>query len=128
MKEMPGLYNNEGVCPAGPTGSPELSFIRTAPGLKLGNHVFLRPLPACCAQIASPYWARVIGDISNNGSEEVLVHVAAVIFDEQGSSLGEHTDFMVLGPGDKSEFDIKISTFYDNARMYGLEVTETHDF
>jgi hypothetical protein len=120
--------NNEEDCCAGVQRPPELSFIRTPPGLELGNHAFLRPLPACCAQIASPYWARVIGDICNNGSDEVLVHIAAVILDINGLSLGEHTDFMVLEPGGRSEFDIKISTFYDNARLYGLEVMETRDF
>ena len=121
------MNNDEGACSAAVQGPPALCFVRTAPGLELGNHAFLRPLPACCAQIASPYWARVIGDISNNGSDEVLIHVSAIIFDEQGLSLGAHTDFMVLDPGDKSEFDIKISTFYDNACAYGLEVTESRD-
>jgi hypothetical protein len=122
------MGNNEEACCAGVQGPPELSFIRTVPGLELGNHAFLRPLPACCAQIASPYWARVIGDISNNGSDEVLIHIAAVILDNDGLPLGEHTDFMVLGPGERSEFDIKISIFYDNARAYGLKVTETNNF
>jgi len=120
--------DNKEVCAAGVQAPPELSFVRTAPGLEVGHHAFLRPLPACCAQIASPYWARVIGDVLNKGSDEVLIHVAAVIFDEQGLSLGEHTDFMVLDAGCKGEFDIKISTFYDNARTYGLEVRETTDF
>jgi hypothetical protein len=128
MEEKPAVSDKEEACCAGVQGPPELSFVRTAPGLELGNHAFLKPLPACCAQIASPYWARVIGDISNNGSDEVLIHIAAVILDKDGVSLGEHTDFMVLEPGARSEFDIKISTFYDDARAYGLEVTETHDF
>ena len=122
------MNDDKGACSASLQGSPTLSFVRTDPGLQLGSHAFLRPLPACCAQIASPYWARVIGDVSNNGSDEVLINVSAIIFDEQGLPLGSHADFMVLDPGGKSEFDIKISTFYDNACAYGLEVTESHDF
>jgi len=120
--------NKEEMCAGGIQAPPELSFVRTPPGLEVGHHAFLRPLPACCAQIASPYWARVIGDVFNKEGDEVLIHVAAVIFDEHGLSLGEHTDFMVLEAGGKGEFDIKISTFYDNARAYGLEVRETSDF
>ena len=127
MPEM-NVDNKEEACAAGVQAPPELSFIRTAPDLEIGHHAFLRPLPACCAQIASPYWARVIGDVFNSRADEVLIHVAAVILDEHGLSLGEHADFMVLEAGSKGEFDIKISTFYDNARAYGLKVTETSNF
>jgi hypothetical protein len=107
---------------------PRLSYIKAGDGLELGSHAFLRPLPPCCSQIASPYWARVIGAVSNIGKSEVLVKVMATVFDEEGRALGTHGDFMVLDGGEKGEFDIKIGSFCDNVRAYGLEATEAEDF
>ncbi len=122
----PGTDNVEG-CLSGTTQPPELAYAKAAPGLELGNHAFLRPLPPCCAQIASPYWARIIGAVSNERSDEALIQVIATLFDDDGTVLGTHTDFMVLDGGDKSEFDIKITKFYDHVRMYGLEATDSGD-
>ena len=103
---------------------PELEYVRAADGLEIGNHAFLRPLPPCCAQIASPYWARVIGSVSNKRAHEAPVRVIATLYDKNGHTLGEHADFMILDSGDESEFDIKITSFYENVRAYGLEVTD----
>lgn len=114
-------------CSAKANNPPRLSYVTSGEGLELGNHAFLRPLPPCCAQIASPYWARIIGAVSNTGGREVLVKVIATLFDEEGTALGAHFDFMALDGGEKSEFDIKITSFYDHAYAYGLEVTESGD-
>ena len=111
-------------CTGGVAPPPELEYVRVAPGMEMGNHAFLRPLPVCCAQIASPYWARVIGSVSNRRADEAPVRVAATLFDKNGHVLGEHTDFMILDSGEKSEFDIKITSFYEDVRAYGLEVTD----
>ena len=114
-------------CLGGPDPSPTLAYVRTAPGIELGSHAFLRPLPPCCAAIASPYWGRVIGAVSNTGTEDVLIHITATMLDNEGRALGSHADFMALDKGDRSEFDIRITTFYDHVHSYGLEVTEASD-
>jgi hypothetical protein len=121
------MEEKKGNCTAPPAQPPELVYVRPIPGLDLGSHAFLRPLPPCCAQIASPYWGRVIGVVSNSRADEVLINVTATLFDENGRTLGTHSDFMVLDGGARSEFDIKITTFYDHVGSYGLEVTEAHD-
>jgi hypothetical protein len=118
----------EEPCNTAGSDAPRLAFIKEGEDLELGDHAFLRPLPPCCAQIASPYWARVIGSVSNKRDCEALVKVLATLFDEAGAALGTHGDFMVLDGGEKSEFDIKITSFYDNVRTYGLEVVETDGF
>ena len=122
MDEIEMVFRND------PSAPPQLSCVRTEGDLELGSHAFLRPLPPCCAQIASPYWARVIGAVSNKGTREVPVKVVATLFDEGGRVLGTHSDFMLLDGGERSEFDIKITSFYDNVRTYSLEVVETEDF
>ena len=103
---------------------PKLEYVRVAPGLGLRNHALLRPLPVCCARIASPYWARVIGSISNKRAEEAPVRIVATLLGSNGEVLGEHSDFMILGGGDNGEFDVKITSFYEDVRAYGLEVTD----
>jgi hypothetical protein len=119
------MDKEKATCGTGGNTPPRLSFVAAGEDLELGSHAFLRPLPACCAQIASPYWARVIGAISNKGTDEVLARVVVTLFDEEGRALGTHEDFMTLDGGEKSEFDVKITGFYDNARAYGLEAVET---
>ena len=111
-------------CTGGVASPPELEYVRVAPGIDMGNHAFLRPLPVCCAQIASPYWARVIGSISNKRADEAPVRVIATLFGPKGETLGEHTDFMILDSGDESGFDVKITSFYEDVRAYSLEVTD----
>ena len=123
----PSGTNSVEGCPSETAQPPELAYVKTAPGLELGNHAFLRPLPPCCAQIASPYWARVIGAVSNSRSDEALIQVIATLFDDDGTVLGTHADFMVLDGGEKSEFDIKITKFYDRVRTYGLEAADSGD-
>jgi hypothetical protein len=104
---------------------PKSTYRKTAKGLEFGDHAFLRPLPPCCAQSASPYWARIIGTVKNNGPIEVMVTIIATIFNGTNEAMGTHNDFMALDAGEKGEFDIKIKTFYDNAAAYGLEATES---
>jgi hypothetical protein len=126
-EEIALVYDKNKNCPAGIQRPPELFFVKTVPDLKLGNHAFPRLLPAYHAQIASTFWTRVMGDISNTRSYEVLAHIAVVIFDEHGVPIEKHQDFLAFETWSGSEFDIKISPFYDNARTYGLEVTKTDD-
>jgi len=123
---MEGKSEGE-TCSTGSSQPPELAYVRAAPGLELGNHAFLRPLPPCCAQIASPYWARIIGAVANNRPVEAMIEIIATLFDEQGKIQGSHADSMFLDGGERSEFDIKITTFYDRVATYGLEIIETDD-
>jgi len=107
------------------TSQPKFAYKKAAAGLELGDYAFLRPLPPCCAQSASPYWARIIGTVRNNRPLEIMVTITATVFNENSEAMGTHNDFMALDPNEKGEFDIKIKTFYDDVETYGLEVTES---
>ncbi|MBA4418324.1 MAG: hypothetical protein C0392_10505 [Syntrophus sp. (in: bacteria)] len=120
-----GIEDKEETCCYNTSQPPKTAYRKAAAGLELGDHAFLRPLPPCCAQSASPYWARIIGTVKNNGPVEAMVTIAAVIFNGNSENMGTHNDFMALDPGEKGEFDIKIKTFYDDIAAYGLEVTES---
>ncbi len=109
------------------TQPPSLAYTKSDDGIELGDHAFLRPLPPCCAKIASPYWARIIGTVVNTRSDETFVTINATFFDVHGNPVGLHNDFMVLDPGQKGEFDIRISVFYENVSTYGLEAAESGD-
>jgi hypothetical protein len=126
--DPPEHTSGEGPAQVPLTAPPSLSYVKAGEGLELGSHAFLRPLPPCCSMIASPYWARIIGDVSNHRDAEVLVKVVATLFDAEGFPVGVHDDFMVLDAEQKSEFDIKIGVFYENVSTYGLETVETEEF
>jgi hypothetical protein len=105
--------------------SPLLAYTKSEGGLKFGDHAFLTPLTPCCAKIASPYWARIIGTIVNTGPDETFATINATFFDESGIAMGMHNDSMILDPGQKGEFDIKVPVFYEGVRTYGLEALAT---
>jgi len=99
--------------------------VESAPRLPVsGNKFIVVPLP-CCSLLALPYWAKVIGEVRNTGSEEVLVKVVVRLLDADSTVLQEGYDTLVLDPGERGRFDIKLSEFTRDAAAYSISVEET---
>ncbi len=106
---------------------PEAMNSYVAEGLSLGPHTFvISPLP-CCAKIALPYWARVIGSIVNDEADEACVKVTVRLFDENRNPIHENGDFMIIDGKETGEFDVKIVDFLKEARTYDIEVKRLAD-
>jgi hypothetical protein len=106
---------------------PTFLKLDTAPGIEIKGHAFILSPPPCCSQTALPFWAKVIGGITNNRSEEITVRVAVRLFDGDGSLVATYSDDMMLEGGEKGEFDVKLTDFERRAGLYSLEVEATDE-
>ena len=89
----------------------------------LENHLLLISQLPCCAQIALPYWAKIMGRIINYRDEEVLLNVAVTLFDHK-SPLTEYTDTIALNAKEKGEFEVRLFEYHNRATAYAILIEE----
>ncbi len=110
-----------------PFGKPRLSAVSVAQGIELRDPLFLPTLLRCCAQLALPYMAKVIGKIGNHLADEVMVKVTVALLDGREKSIGEKSDVLALEPGEWGEFEVKIVEMNTRAVRYRITVERTDE-
>lgn len=89
------------------------------------KQIFLISQLPCCANLALPYWGKIVGDIINLDSEERLLSIEATILDKDDDPICRYTDFIALESGCTGEFEIKVIQYDERAAAYSLAVIET---
>lgn len=106
------------------TGIPGLKEIRLPEGIELRDLVFLRSLMPCCAQLALPYWAKVVGKLINKNADDVLVHATITLYGDGGTMLSRHSDTLVIDAGDAAGFEVRLDEFHDKVEQYAITIED----
>ncbi len=99
--------------------------VEIAEDIELQGHLFLLSLLPCCAQLALPYWAKILGRVFNQRTDEVLLTVKVTLVDGVGSPLAAYTDNVALESGEKGEFEVKLADYQTESAAYRLAIEET---
>lgn len=100
----------------------ELKDISVPDFIELKKHVVLFPPLPCCAQLAAPFWAKVIGTIENKDEKEYLVEIVITLYDGQNNILKECSEVMFLENEKTGEFDIQIPHLTPCPSMYSIKI------
>lgn len=100
----------------------ELIDISVPEYIELKNHLVLFPPIPCCAQLAAPFWAKVIGALLNKDKKEYLVEIVIVLYDDHKKVLKECSEAMFLESGRTGEFDIQIPHLTPIPSMYSMKI------
>ncbi len=104
--------------PAGKT--PALIGIDTITGVELKEPIFLPSLLPCCARLALPFMAKIIGGIRNCTSADVMVKVAVSLLDAQGARVSEYFEVLALDANEKGQFEVKLIDLPDEVTGYRI--------
>lgn len=104
--------------PAGKT--PMLTGIETMPGLELKEPIFLSSLLPCCARLALPFMAKIIGGIRNCTSDDLMIKVAVSLLDAQGAPIAEYFEVLALDADEKGQFEVKLIEMPDEVTGYRI--------
>jgi hypothetical protein len=107
--------------------SPRLAALSVAEGMEVRSPLLLPTLLPCCAQLALPYMAKVIGGIGNHFKDEVLEKITVVLLNEEGDPIGETSDLIALDQGEWGEFEVRIPEIGDGVRGYRINVERTDE-
>jgi hypothetical protein len=111
----------ETSCEQLPTGkAPALIGIETMPGLELKEPIFLPSLLPCCAQLALPFMAKIIGGIRNCTSADLMVKVAVSLLDAHGARIAEYFEVLALDADEKGQFEVKLIELPDEVTGYRI--------
>lgn len=100
----------------------KLIGIDTANSIELKNHTVLFPPTPCCAQLAAPYWTKIIGTVVNKSEEELLIEVVVTLYDEKKDIIKECSDALFLDASGTGEFDINIPHLNPVPIMYSIKI------
>ncbi|MCX8110673.1 MAG: hypothetical protein N3D15_05445 [Syntrophorhabdaceae bacterium] len=90
--------------------------------IELKRHVVLFPPMPCCAQLAAPFWAKVIGSIVSKRDMESLIETTVTLYDQDRKVIKECSDCMFLEDGGEVEFDIQIPHLLPIPSMYSIKI------
>ncbi len=90
--------------------------------MELKKHAVLFPPMPCCAQLAAPFWAKVIGSIVSKRDIELLIETTIILYDQDKNVIKECSDSMFLEEGGEVEFDIQIPHLVPAPSMYSIKV------
>ncbi len=90
--------------------------------LDLKRHVVLFPPMPCCAQLAAPFWAKIIGLINNRTDKELLIEATVILYDQYRNIIKECSEDMFLDGISECEFDIQIPHLMPVPSMYSIKV------
>jgi hypothetical protein len=120
----PEAIKNDRCGGPGPDSSPVLLRLSMAPGIEIKGHAFILSPAPCCSQTALPFWAKVIGRISNSRADEIMINVRVTLFGEDGSPAAAYSEEILLEGKEEGEFDVKLTDFGKRAHRYSIEVEE----
>ncbi len=103
---------------------PALVGIETMPGIELKDPIFLPSLLPCCAQLALPFMAKIIGDVRNCTPAEVMIEVAVSLLDGSGTRLADYSDVLALEADEKGRFEVKLIELPDEVAGYRITVAK----
>ncbi|HOJ72273.1 MAG TPA: hypothetical protein PLR38_10615 [Syntrophorhabdaceae bacterium] len=90
--------------------------------VELKKHAVLFPPMPCCAQLAAPFWAKVIGSIVSKRDKELLIETTIILYDQDKHIIKECSDSMFLEDGGEVGFDIQIPHLVPIPSMYSIKV------
>ncbi len=90
--------------------------------LDLKRHVVLFPPMPCCAQLAAPYWAKIIGYIKNKTDKELLIEATVLLYDQDRNIIKECSEDIFLDGIGECEFDIQIPHMVPIPSGYSIKV------
>lgn len=96
--------------------------IRLPEGLELKRHIVLFPPMPCCAQLAAPFWAKVIGSIVSKRDRELLIEITVTLYNQDMDVITECPEGMFLDGGGECEFDVQIPHLIPIPSMYSIKV------
>ncbi|MCX7965820.1 MAG: hypothetical protein N2596_04265 [Syntrophorhabdaceae bacterium] len=102
--------------------SLELIEINIPETIELKNHLVLFPPMPCCAQLAAPFWAKIIGSVENKDDKEYLIEIVIKLFDHNKKIFKECSEMMFLENGKTGEFDIQIPHLIPCPSMYSIKI------
>jgi hypothetical protein len=119
---FPGMNERgETSCEQLPAGqAPALVGIGTMPGIELGEPLFLPSLLPCCAQLALPFMAKIIGAVRNCTGADLMVRVTALLLDADGARVAEYSEVLALDADEKGQFEVKLIELPDEVRGYRI--------
>lgn len=90
--------------------------------IELKRHVVLFPPMPCCAQLAAPFWAKIIGSIVSKRDIELLIETTITLYDQDRNVIRECSDSMFLEDRGEVEFDVPIPHLVPIPSMYSIKI------
>ncbi|HOJ42791.1 MAG TPA: hypothetical protein PK800_01600 [Syntrophorhabdaceae bacterium] len=90
--------------------------------MELKKHVVLFPPMPCCAQLAAPFWAKIIGIIENKAPKEYLIEIVVSLYDTHKTFINKCSETMFLENNKTSTFDIEIPHLTPTPSMYSIKI------
>lgn len=100
--------------------APGLVGIEAMPGIELKEPIFLPSLLPCCARLALPFMAKIIGGIKNCTSADLMVKVAVSLLDTRGARVSEYFEVLALDADEKGQFEVKLIELPDEVAGYRI--------